>query len=162
MNVPLAVSGARDQGVEVEEQVQSTKHGLSTHYVPSSVTGSKCPITRGGPWDTLLQKAQHGEGKPMAEELGCPGAEVECELGLGEQRGCSNTRSWEGHSRQREQQSKGRGWDVMKDIQRTVDGDEWEIELEWGGGKKPWGALHVLVKFGNVDHQRLRGRGQCV
>lgn len=40
----------------------------------------------------------------------------------------------------------------MKDIQRTVDGDEWEIELEWGGGKKPWGALHVLVKFGNMDH----------
>lgn len=86
MNVQLAVSGARDQGVGVEE-VQSTKHGLSTHCVPRSVTGGRCPITHGRAWDTLLQKAQHGAGRPMAEELGCLGAGVACELGLGEQRG---------------------------------------------------------------------------
>lgn len=65
------------------------KYELNTYVVPSPVAESKMSHHTMQSLGHTFIKAQHGEGKPMTKELGCPCAEAAFELNLGGQRGLS-------------------------------------------------------------------------
>lgn len=81
---------------------------------------------------------------------------------LGTRKHCFNRWRWEGHSRQREQQSKGREWECHGGHLGAAGRDEWEMELERWGGILEGPACLIVWRFFSSEHEASEIYGQGV